>query len=53
MLSKDLNAAQFLIQNYIYWGGDIEANEFPALNTELETLLQKFLPELSTEALKQ
>lgn len=53
MLSKDLNTAHFLIHNYIYWGGDLEASEFPVLNSAVEALMQNALPELTTEILKQ
>jgi len=53
LFSKDLNSAHFLIQHYIFWGGDMDASDFPALNAGLEDLMQQVLPELVTEELKQ
>jgi hypothetical protein len=52
MLNRDLNSAQFLIEHYISWGGDLEESEFPAINTVVEELLQKELPELDTKNLR-
>ncbi len=52
MLNRDLNSAQFLIEHYINWGGDLEESEFPVVNSSVEELLQKELPELETRNLK-
>lgn len=48
MLNRDLNSARFLIEHYINWGGDLEESDFPLINTMLEELMQKELPELDT-----
>ena len=52
MFNRDLNSSQFLIEHYISWGGDLEDSEFPAINSAVEELLQKELPELDTDVLK-
>jgi len=52
MLNRDLNSAQFLMEYYINWGGDLEESELPEINMSVEELLQKELPELDTDILK-